>query len=662
MKDKDIAFRYKNIFKEYVSKLWVGDQLKNHIADEQFIDKNPTVYLYYPVMFFEAFDTAKNYQTQLDLLSIGGYLCFRSVMQNDTELDKHEVISEKFRFPIASRVCQEECVKILSNLFPLDSPFWGYWNQCKFDYLQAVNADKLYEGEDVSISKFEQIAEYKSAFAKVAIHSAFILSGSNQAIYHTDLLASHRLFSVGFQLLDDIDDFKKDFVEKQINYAHVALKRVFIEKKITWDEQDLPLLEKHLYVQGVAQELLSLAIEYFDKALVLVENISVPLWKDTLQAKRKEALSTKLRLIAYQKTLFAKARLSVTKPAKKRTLKEAIEDAKNYLLVNQEKDGSWEDFYHISGLSNTWTTGYILNCISTLSEPFELLSRQKACNFLINHRNNGLWGWNTDWISDTDSTTCVLSGLQSNNYPIGKELIIWQKLQQENGGFSTYTNKESVLWSVNHTNTDIGGWMQSHVCVSALAFYFMTQLKQNDSERASLKKYLLNNQSTDGLWHCYWWTSPIYATYYTLKSLAIENDLADKSIFDKGMFALLNLQQKDGSFSDAYSQSSPFYTAMVLDLLCTSPQLYQQYGTQADQTYQWLHDAQFEDGSVNPTAALQIPAPNVIDINSVSHWEKSNNATNHITDDFMRLFSTGQTLKAFDSYYQLTNDLRNTHS
>ncbi len=147
---------------------------------------------------------------------------------------------------------------------------------------------------------------------------------------------------------------------------------------------------------------------------------------------------------------------------------------------------------------------------------------------------------------------------------------------------------------------------------------------------------------------------PIYASYYALKSLILEQNEHDKTTIDRGVKGLLNLQQKDGSFTDSFSQNSPFYSAMVLDLLCSSSVLFQQNRIKAEALLHWLRAAQFSDGSFSSTASLQIPAPNVVDIKSVAQWERSNKATNHITDDFMRLFSTAQTLKAFDSYYQLT--------
>ena len=73
---------------------------------------------------------------------------------------------------------------------------------------------------------------------------------------------------------------------------------------------------------------------------------------------------------------------------------------------------------------------------------------------------------------------------------------------------------------------------------------------------------IFQNQNQNGLWDSYWWTSPIYATSFTIQAYFINNTEVNESI-SKAFNGLLYLQQNDGSFI-AVSR------VLALKSICTS--------------------------------------------------------------------------------------------
>lgn len=657
----ELARHHATLFQDYVNELWIGQELKNYITDETFISQNAAIYLYYPALFWESFGNDTEDEQTLNFLCVAGYLCYRTVIENDTALDNSDVISEKFRFPLASRVCQEECLKMLVTLFPLKSDFWRHWNQCKLEFIKAVNIEKNYVGDSIPAEDYERLAEYKSTFGKIAIHASYLLSGSKNVDAYHEILESHRLFTVGVQILDDIDDFRKDFEQKQINIAHYTLKEVFINKGISWDESNLVYLTKQLYIQNVAVDLINEAISFFRKSIQQITNVEAELWKSIVNLKMKEAVGLKIQLEVYEKGLFAQTRMANTVIKDVLSVPQMIKMAHNFITNLQETDGSWSDFNLVSaGLSNLWATGYVLQCVSDLTLPFDLLARKRACEYLLGNRlEGGLWGWSTIWIADTDSTTNALLALHQNGYDIQKELSLWMTFQKVGGGFSTYNDPHYLASNLGYEGVDysrVNGWTQTHNCVSAFAFYMLSKIKVPNYQYQQLKQFLISRKDSCGTWNSYWWTSPIYATCYVIKGLLLADKPYEKNLIEEGIKSLLKGQNQDGSFGDNYTISSPFYTGLVLDTLCTTRDSYVSYKNEIDNAFNWLKFAQMSDGSFTPTPSLQIPETGVIDPSEIKTWRAPGKKIrdNLHSPDFMRLFSTSQVVRALDSYHKQT--------
>jgi hypothetical protein len=158
---------------------------------------------------------------------------------------KKEDIAKYFQL---SLICQEESIKILTTLFPLESNFWILWNKRKGEYLQAQQLEKI-DSYSANDTHFHTIADFKSAFGKVAIDSlAALANQENNSEAYNSMLLAHKHFSIARQMYDDVIDIKEDVINKQSNYAVYKLKIACEKEGIDFDSLDEIYLEKYLYV------------------------------------------------------------------------------------------------------------------------------------------------------------------------------------------------------------------------------------------------------------------------------------------------------------------------------------------------------------------------------------------------------------------------------
>ena len=649
--NKTIELR-KEAFKSYVSGLWMNDKFKNIIIDDYFINNNPLCYLFYTEIFSTLFPQNPECIESTRKLNIAGYLYFMSIMEVDTLIDeiKPDVLKqqEKHFLPLISSICQEESIKLLSSLFPVDSKFWKVWNERREEYLQAIIIDKQ-NPKTITQIQFEELADKKSAFGKIAIDSLFCLYGAGKDALYKRVLVSHKYFSAGFQIIDDILDLERDLINPQVNFACITLLSDLKAQGIQADISNPSTFKKFLYVYGTAEKLLTLAIEYLNKALTEIAGENLPLWDAIINRQIREAWSVSSNLIAYNKIIFADVRLSRHKNKVVQSLSDCTTLAKTYITKYQSKDGSWEDYCNNAGLSNVWSTGFILSHISDLSEPFDQTSLKKATDFLLSNKQEDMWGYNTNWVWDMDSSTLALFALKENGLENPKEFSFWKSNQNPDGGLSTYTDVDKLKKLFEFEFDDLSGWLQSHPCVSAIAYYFLCKADPDSEHKAKLEKYLLSRQDADGLLDSYWWTSPIYATSFFCQGYFQDRNSVLTDPIKLSFTSLNKLQGDNGSYMDNGGNESPFFTALSISAFCSSQVIYNIYRERIQKAAQWLMENQYTDGSFDCTYSLQIPKPDVTDTRLVDEWSKSNSlSTNVVVKDFMRLFTTSAVLKALD--------------
>ena len=619
-------------FQNYIQSLPISESFKIQILDKNFLDSNPSYYRNYPSLFAEPFLVKKK---TLHLLDISGYLYYQSILFADTLIDEKDLS----KFPLIT-ICQEESIKILTSIYGIESTFWSLWNVRKKEYLHSIILEKeLSKKVSVTLEEFEILSDYKSAFGKVAIDCLYSIDNKDENLYHK-LLLSHKYFSVAFQINDDIQDFKEDLIKGQFNWA------VYLLQQQNISEKDPKILEKYLYVRGVSKQLYQLGVNYCDKSLEIIENIDVPKWEQILIETKRTFATAVNEVDNYLQILTSEISLSNERRFAN-TLKVSILSAIEFLKSKQKQNGSWQEYVNQGGISDIWSTAFIL---SKISEDLSLRRNFKAeisnaLDFINQISISSLWSYNLTWIEDADSTNFVFLSYLFNSKGIeAHRLEKWLMFQKPNGGFSTYSDSNILLSALNDKNiSNVSGWLSVHNCVSAVSFYFLANLDRTANSFLKIKQYFDDDHNSK--LDSYWWTNNIYTCYYLAKTYQLLNESEKLTSI---ICSIKAMQNENGSFSDAYGES-PFYTGLALEILSFDQSEVLSLGS--EKTIAFLIKSQFTDGSWQNSNALQVP--NSQDAKMADfHFPVARLGMNVRAKEFNRLFTTSSILKSLSIYEQ----------
>ncbi len=640
---------YKQEISNYVNGLPIGETYRNEILDEKFIDENLLLYTYYPYLFSDSLKIGG----KVKQLNIAGFIYYKSIIYFDELLDNNRHDEKSLIF---ITLCQEESIKLLTSLFPIESEFWIIWNKRRQEYFKGYYLD--YNSDEIrSYEDFEALADYKSSFGKVSIDSLYLLSSEKNESLYSSLLDSHKYFYVALQIMDDLNDLREDLVNGQFNIAMFELKKELSNRKINYSKCSVEVLSKYLYVFGIAERLFDKCLIYIEKSRNCVTEFDdLNKWRIELDALNNQVVTKKLNVQAFLYMSQVEFKLSI----KNRTQFNNINKGIDFLKRAQNTDGSWNEFFNDAGMSDTWATAYLVSFLSqrnVSNSQIELLVKSGK-RFLHGAKNGDLWGYNRCWIPDADSTSFTLLALYNN---IGKgdirlSLNQWVKYQNSDGGFATYKSENDILSSLNSNVSpkDVVGWTNSHLCVSVAAFYFLAVTRNDSSSFNKLEKYIVKNVNTHGLWDAYWWTSPIYSTSFMIKSVAyIQNEYLLKLI-DNSVNQIIRLQNKNGSFGDKYVTNSPFYTGLVIDAICEIPKYFNMFKSQIDNAVDWLKSSQMDDGSWVATSAMRMPDSKITDPSVILEWPEDTKGLNIRAKEFNRLFSTVVSVSALLKYDKIS--------
>jgi hypothetical protein len=629
-------------FNDYIETLPLDARNKARLNDSVFIEKNFSFYLCYPYLFSTAFDID---ESKVSDLAIAGYLYYKSIIYWDEILDEEKISIEAISMV---SICQEESIKLLSSIFSLESPFWNYWNQRRNEYAEAQYVDKVTHKIN-SFNEFEVHAGKKSAFGKVAIDALYLMSGCKNPKLYKDLIKSHDLFYSAFQIIDDIRDLRKDLDCNQFNVASY-----FFLKKFDSTNKDSPEeISKKIYLSGIAVDLLKRGLKSLADAEMAIQSYPLTGWLSEIRRLHNIIITHILNINGYIQSIEVKARLSHqisrTSDSPQTSILEGIEFLKRF----QKKDGSWQDFFNDAGVSDSWSTSFVLNFLPVKYQNAKFADR--AYQFL-HYSQGGLWGYNKQWLADADSSTFALLTILSREGTIDQELLSqWVTFQAINGGFSTYNDKEALLSSLstNRKINNVEGWTQSHPCVSSVAFYLLSMMGDQSLSFYRLKDYIIGQQKKNGLWDSYWWTSPIYTTAFIIKSSLCEVNADMSKRIELAIEGLMRMQNKNGSFGDLFEAQSPFYTGLVVGAICQQRAMLPSFIREVAKSVQWLKSVQFDDGSWKETPSMRMPNPDIITFSEGSTWPEGTRGLNIRVSDFSRLFSTVTVISAL-SYYEET--------
>lgn len=617
---------------------------------EQF-KKNPSIYLFYPYLFTQSFDVKDS--KELEKLSVAGFLYYLSLLQSDYLIDNKREKDSKF---IKEKIflieaLTEQSIKILSDLFEYHSDFWSFWNKRKKEYHESILEESAGSYDDFDVENYQKIAANKSAFAKVAIDSCYLMGDKKSDDLYDRLLKSHTFFSIGFQILDDISDIREDFNNNQINYA------IYVAKKnnLLIDSEQIESDIKYFYYSDLILNIFEEAFNYFDLAIESLGSYKdkCELWINVIKYKKLENVQKIQTIKLYQNVNAQLANQSAVKINNvgndlKTSIDTAIDNSINYILSSFNSE-YWEDYITQAGVSSYWATSFIGTHLKPLENEYPEIGKilNKAKNYIRNNKSP-LWSFNEQWnVEDADTSNfCFLFlGDELKEESAGK-LEKWFTYQNEDGGFSTYNDDNNLRKYFSQENYfSYDGWTQSHFCVSSVALHVLYDHKDTYQDRwQKLNSYITDKLKKDSF-DSYWWTDEIYSIYY-ISTISHLVNFPDDVIKNK-LKKLSLCQNENGSFSDFFGENL-FYTGLALVSLSTTG-LFQK---NVENGIMYLLQNQYTDGSWENSNSLKIPRPEIVtpEISNFDHVKTF--GTNVRAMEFKRLFTTSVCLNAL---YKLKN-------
>lgn len=558
---------YQKAYIKYVQQSPLHEVFKNFLTRKGCFEGDFKFYLFYAHLFKDAFEEVT--PKDLQQLCVGGFLYYQSLIAIDQLTDQERQRLNLKSYLIISS-CQEETVKILSSLFPISSNFWQLWNQRKEEYFLAGEAEKKHC--KMSLVKWHELADHKSAFGKVAIDALHVLTQQKSKQVYKALLESHRNFSIGLQLLDDLQDLEEDIKENQFNWVYYQLQKWLANTNTQLPDQRITTLKKHLYLSGLAQKIHQKALQHLKKAKRLALFTKAKLWAKVVSKVELETADRLDTLIGYFEILKTKRKLNIYKHNTRLNLKVIVTpksqvqvSALKFIIKNQKQ--GYGELQHIMYLSNLegfskrnqihigdiFQRAIITDVFCDIQEQGEIdLSKiiKEETDYLISKRlPTRLGGWNyfpsvPEIAPDADDLGQILQVLQRS----GRNTAIKQYCQRPlntllsdnllpNGSVETWIvpkkNRTKIQEKQNYFNeTKWGKGPDNEVVANlfyGLALYSFEKYKQHILKACT---FLQEQQHRLGYWPSKWYYGPYYGTYVCLRLLLyapMRNEVTQKA-------------------------------------------------------------------------------------------------------------------------------------
>jgi hypothetical protein len=583
---------------------------------------------------------------KLKSLSTASYHYFRALLIVDALIDDRSKDIQKSI--IVFLPIFEEAVKHLSWIFPLENPFWVKLDSVKREYFETISFEKAFgaggDASTITENEFLRIATGKSSICYALLDALNLISDSPIVI--DELKNSLKNIHIGFQYLDDVDDFKKDITNNQRTYPASLVDEELKSGGYSVNELDIISKYKYLFVSGIATKMISKAKAHYELAASVAEKYGLTSLREFLRReinKCSERNSEIALLIEKTKQKHSKSNSTVTS---KRSLDEIIDSGVRYLKNNLDSGSWWNDFVTSAGLGKEWVTAYAGLQIYKIDEAKNVLS---SISYVL---ANSYGSFNSTITEDADSLNFLLAFRKAVHGHCDSQLLDrWLSFMNDQGGWSTYKDSLSLRTRLTlEDSVDLSGWTSPVLCVTAASAYILSFFPDIYLKRDKSINYLIANTNSDGSLDSYWWTSSIYSTAFTILALSKTEKHSGHCL--KCCEWIVNQQAQNGSWKHAENQESEFYTALAAIALMEAN--FGTYYQLIEKSIKWLCLNQTEDGSWKSGRILQIPATDVRDPSKIRRWRKSSFGVNVIIDDHNRIFTSSTVLNALDLFRKLS--------
>ncbi|HIC8644376.1 prenyltransferase/squalene oxidase repeat-containing protein [Elizabethkingia meningoseptica] len=590
----DETFRF---YASYIKSLKIDLDLKTLLLNPKQGDYD--FYLFFPYVFADSFAGLNDYD--LKLLSVSCYLYFLHLTIFDEITDKQSINPIVVKNIATSSFCQEESIKILSELFNLNSKFWTLWYKRKHNFNLSLYNEKFLVL--FSEKEYFDLADLKGEMTKSVLDSLYILSNFNNKTEYENLIKSCRYFSIGSQIIDDIQDIIEDYENHQFNWILNTIKDSLKKKNISLTKE---ALKKELYSSGIALLYYKKAHAFLNKALYYVYNTRSTLWQKLI-SKQLDKNSIRIdTLIGFQKIntiktkIFLKSGLK-TFPNIELQMNNDFFKSSLLFLINEHHKNYIElkHFMYLSSIDgfnnkNKVHVGEVFQ-LAILTDIYIDIQNQMDVdlNYFIQENiksikkyrskeDIGAWSYFpsvNEIAPDIDDLGQIIQVLHKKgefNY-IKKyclpliDFVANNCFDNKIGSFFTWIlpkeNKNTKQVLQNKFNME--KWGTGPDIEAVANFIYSIQLlgsKQHNTYAKSIN-FILKNQNKEGYWDSRWYYGKYYGTYVCVRSLIKESNKSYTDYLKKASDFLVKTQNTDGGWGLKKDYSDPLNTAFGILIL-----------------------------------------------------------------------------------------------
>lgn len=415
------------------------------------------------------------------------------------------------------------------------------------------------------------------------------------------MIESHDLFSIGFQLYDDVVDFKRDLHEGQFNWAVYNLMQNLEEHEAGLDVSEL---NKLFYVRGIASKILELSILYFEKALEVLLPFNMESgWTDTISQNKNIIKGYLENINGYLLSVITKTGLQ-NKVSTSNFLQYQTDVTwlqKGLDFIKSDFDRNYAELKHIMYLSKN-TDGFENDTEIHYSDIFQRalindyifdIAQKKRFNcrsliiheieYLLENQNKDIIGaWTyfptvKEIAPDIDDLAQIIQlFVKTNNrclidkyckYPID---IALDSKYNKCGGIGTWIipneNRSSFQEKqIFFNETKWGCGPDVEVVANFIYALHLYDAKAYNGIISKAIDYIIRNQDVDGYWKSRWYYGNIYGTYICLRLLSQYVNKRTMTSVSICKDFLRYSQNKDGGYGlEANEESDMLSTAFAL--------------------------------------------------------------------------------------------------
>lgn len=293
---------------------------------------------------------------------------------------------------------------------------------------------------------------------------------------------------------------------------------------------------------------------------------------------------------------------------------DAIGAAERFLLERQSQDGLWRDYPAMEpGSSESWVTGVVGWSLTLPPAGNDTAPAAfSAAEALHAIRQDKGWGYNRNTASDADSTAWVWRFLARIDDYRGLPAIL---------DLRHYLTPEGAARTFH--GTCYGAWALPHADVTPVLGLALLAVHATPELTSRVYEAALQQQTPEGLWSSYWWSTNAYSIARNIEFLAARGGIPDA--IKSRICYWLNAKV---TIASSFEIAQELAIAACVDKNC------------GFRRCEALLDMQANDGGWAASRTLLVPA---------QHTKQLNASTFAYADEY-RLMSTAMAMMALKSY------------